>query len=172
VAVVVISFNDYSVIRDWEHADSVAAVCRRIAFAALNIAVPNTLDYDAFAETHVSESDILRWLGKSPCLLLIDELNLLNLDRKQGSRLEDFLTTQFLIDSGRHFVFSSHWLPWSGALSKFSVNVSKRGIDIFQLPLISSAADAREARLGCFDRSAGVVSGSYSSFDIIHKRTG
>ncbi len=59
ISVVFVSFNDDSVIKDWEHADPVAALCRRIAFAALDIAVPNKHDYDAFAETDATGSDIL-----------------------------------------------------------------------------------------------------------------
>jgi hypothetical protein len=145
VPVVFVSFNNYSVIQEWELADPVAALCRRIAFAALNILVPTKHHYDRFAMTDdVSEKDILSWLGKSSCVLLIDELNLLNMDRKQAGRLADFLKTHFLVDSGRYFVFSSHWLPSRGSLAGFLDYVSERGIDIFQLPLISSMLDARK----------------------------
>jgi hypothetical protein len=100
VAVVFVSFNNYSVIREWEHADPVAALCRRIAFAALNITEPTKHNYDRFALTDVTESDILRWLDDSSCVLLMDELNLLRMAQEQAQRLANFLKTHFLVDTG------------------------------------------------------------------------
>ncbi len=82
VAVVYVSFNDYSGVRDWERENPVCALCCRIAFAALfsaeSAAEPNKDLYDRFANTSVTADDVRNWLGDKPCLLLIDEVNVGN----------------------------------------------------------------------------------------------
>jgi hypothetical protein len=147
LVVIFISFNDYSAIQEWEHGDPVSALCRRIAFAALNIRRPNKDDYDAFAHTLVTGHDIRTWLGDSPCVLLIDELNLLNMTKPQAALMADFLKTHFLIRSGRFFAFSSHVVPSSESLSSFMDHVGERGVMMKQLPLIPTLKEAR-AKLG------------------------
>jgi hypothetical protein len=148
VAVICVSFNDYSSIQDWEHPDPVAALCRRIAFAALNIKNATKHDYDRFAKTNVTGSDILNWLKDSPCVLLIDEFNLLNMTREQANPMADFLKTHFLFDSGRFFVFSSHVLPKSVSLANFMDSVSDRGVKLRQLPLVPSNLRDARTKLG------------------------
>lgn len=148
VAVIFVSFNNYSAIQDWEHADPVAALCRRIAFAALNIKNPSKHDYDRFAKSNVVESDILKWLEDSQCVLLIDELNLFNTTREQANSIASFLKKRFLFDSGRFFVFSSHVLPRSVSLSNFMDSLSDRGVKSRQLPLVPRNLRDARTKLG------------------------
>jgi hypothetical protein len=148
LSVVFVSFNNYSVIKEWEHADPVSALCRRIAFAALNLPHPSKHDYDAFAKTLVTVDDVVTWLHGSKCVLLIDELNLLKMSKSHAADFTDFLKTRFLLDAGRFFVFSSHVMPSSESLSNFMDNMSNRGVNLCQLPLIPSLVDARR-KLEC-----------------------
>ena len=82
VAVIYVSFNDFSSLDPWEMRDPVGALCRRIAFAALKgrEEFPTDDDFDSFRQTMVTEGDILSWLGDTPCILLMDELNILEMD--------------------------------------------------------------------------------------------
>jgi hypothetical protein len=83
VAVVCVPFTD---VREWEHADPVHALCRRIAFAALfadaGTAEPTAGLYERFANTLVSAEDVTSWLGGRPRLLLIDNLDSLVATKK------------------------------------------------------------------------------------------
>ncbi len=98
--------NDATNLEDWEHTDPLGALCRRIAFAALG---DKSIDFDKFRATKVTPEQILEWLGNTPCLLLIDELNIMKpTDEKVMAPMADFLKENFLIGQGRYFVFSSH----------------------------------------------------------------
>ena len=143
LVVIFVSFNNYSRIRDWEYADPVAALCRRIAFAALSIEHPSDKDYDPFALTSVTMDHIVTWLHDLPCVLLIDELNLLKMDKSEAEQLACVLKSHFLTSMGRFFVFSSHVMPSSERLSNFMDSVSERQVDLRQLPLIPSLTEAR-----------------------------
>jgi hypothetical protein len=90
-----VSFNDYSPLRNWEQLDPVGALCRRIAFAALTSRdhADSKQQYNDFCTTGVTEAQILHWLGKVPCVLLIDEIN--NLEQllvKQSPAAQAFAT--------------------------------------------------------------------------------
>jgi hypothetical protein len=143
-AVVYISFNDFAALHEWELRDPVGAICRRIAFAALKQRDDTAAGFDRFRETRVTESDIGEWLGKTPCVLLIDELNVLELDATGGRLVAKFLKGLFLFTRGRYFAFSSHVVPTARGLADFLDSISERGVDILELPLIPSLAEARE----------------------------
>jgi hypothetical protein len=145
VAVVYVSFNNFSSLELWEHPDPLGALCRRIAFSALKQRDATLAGFDKFRNTDVSENDISSWLGTTPCMLLIDELNV-GLDGAEAPRvaiLAQFLKKHFLITQGRYFAFSSHVIPGGQGLTDFMDYNSERGVVIQQLPLIPSMADAR-----------------------------
>jgi hypothetical protein len=138
VAVIFVSFNNDTSVDEWELEEPVNALWRRIAFAALDITSPTKQDWKKFANTSVTSEDIMQWLGQTPCLLLIDELNLLNC----GKDVAEFLKDHFLSPVGRYFVFSSHVVPASQTLSRFMDNTSLRKVLIWELPLVVSMDDA------------------------------
>ncbi len=150
VAVVYVSFNDYSGVRDWERENPVCALCCRIAFAALfsaeSAAEPNKGLYDRFANTSVTADVVRNWLSDKPCLLLIDELNVLEMRKEKARELAEFLKANFLITTGRFFVFSSHFLPPPGTgLAFFMDHASERPLVVEMLPLLGPPiSDAQE----------------------------
>ncbi len=145
VAVVYISFNNFSSLEPWELHDPLGALCRRIAFSALKQRDATPAGFDEFRHTSVRGSDIISWLGATPCILLIDELNvgLDGVEAPHVAQLAQFLKKHFLFTRGRYFAFSSHVVPGGRGLGDFMDSVSERGIVIQQLPLIPSMADAR-----------------------------
>ncbi len=143
IAVIYVSFNDFSSLEAWEIRDPVSALCRRIAFTALRERTITREGFKVFNHTLVQENDIIQWLGNTPCLLLIDELNLLELDCFGAPLMATFLKETFLCQRGRYFAFSSHVLPSGHGLADFMDSISERGIMIHQLPLIPSISDAR-----------------------------
>ncbi len=144
VAVVYVSFNNFSSLEPWEMGDPLGALCRRIAFSALKERDATPSGFDNFRHMDVSENDISSWLGATPCLLLIDELNVLELDVTGAPVVARFLKKYFLFTRGRYFAFSSHVVPGGRGLADFMDSVSERGVVIHQLPLIPSMADARK----------------------------
>ena len=98
----------------------------------------------------MKEAHISRWLADTPCALLIDELNVLELDKDTGPLLTKFLKEEFLLKPGRYFVFSSHVVPSGRGLADFMDSISERGLIIRQLPLIPSMSDTR-SKLECPD---------------------
>jgi hypothetical protein len=96
----------------------------------------------------VKEEDILAWLGESPCILLVDEINLLpqlsKADDLTGKAFANFLKSNFLIRRQRYFIFSSHIASTSRQLSLFMDSESTRGVDVVQLPLISNLKIVRK----------------------------
>jgi hypothetical protein len=143
IAVIYVSFNDFSSLESWELRDPIAALCRRIAFSALRERNATREGFKVFNRTLVLEYDIINWLGDIPCLLLIDELNVMELDHFGAPLMAAFLKETFLYQRGRYFAFSSHVLPSGHGLADFMDSISERGIIIRQLPLIPSMADAR-----------------------------
>jgi len=80
VAVIFVTFNDFSSLQPHEQCDTANALCQRIAFAALKHAPHGTSKARAFRaflskEYDIRVRDILHWIGKSRAILLIDELN-------------------------------------------------------------------------------------------------
>jgi hypothetical protein len=143
------SFNDCSGARAWEHADPVRALCCRIAFAALftdDDAAPTAAQYAQFADAWVTANDVESWLGDRPCLLLIDELNVLEMEDEKERGLAYFLKSIFLTTKGRFFVFTSHRLPPPGTGVTFFMDhaLSERVLIVEMLPLCPSVVDAQE----------------------------
>ncbi len=65
-AVIYVSFNDYSNLAVWEKDNPLAALCRRIAFAAVVDREQGHVheQYAAFSKMDVSEKDIEDWLAR------------------------------------------------------------------------------------------------------------
>ena len=84
--------------------DPLAAIRRRIAFAALK---DKTVNFEDFRNVDFPEKELKDWLGSTPCVLLVDELNLL--DEKLDAAFSKFVKQMFLVQSGRYFIFSSNY---------------------------------------------------------------
>ena len=139
VAVVHISFNDSTPVRAGESSSPVDALCRRIMFEAYPKEAG--VSFDDFGQS--MESAVLNWLKDTPCILLIDELNVLDVRDDAARVFAMFLKTHFLTKKNRFFVFSSHVLPSGNGLSDFMDSMSERGVLVEPLPLIPSLEDAR-----------------------------
>ena len=62
IPVVMISLNDYSSLKEWEKADGVGAVCRRIAFAASQIVtLANLWDSMRISRSRIGMSLHIKW---------------------------------------------------------------------------------------------------------------
>jgi hypothetical protein len=123
-AVLYVSFNDWSSVKPWEQSQPLEALCRRIAASALcNLGIDDMHEkYEDFYNANVSADAVLKWLGKTPCVLLIDELNnltSLNDDKVQSEPLVTFLKKHFLSSENRYFIFSSHVVSTIGQLSEY-----------------------------------------------------
>jgi hypothetical protein len=142
IPVVMISLNDYSELEEWEIADGVGAVCRRIAFAASRDRDfgKSLGQYEDFStrKWNVTAQQVVGWLGDRPCVLLIDELNNL----PQSRALGEFLKRKFVSPRNRYLVFSSHVLATTGELSQFMDSASSRQVILRPLPLIPSLQEA------------------------------
>eukprot|EP00980_Cylindrotheca_fusiformis_P003371 scaffold749_cov97-Cylindrotheca_fusiformis.AAC.1 len=105
-AIIYVSFNGHMPLSPWEKCRPLEALCRRILYTALG-GKPNPIDFNSFATSTVFEKeDVTDWLGNANCILLIDELNLL--EATMNEDLATFLKDTFLLDTGRALVFSSH----------------------------------------------------------------
>ena len=92
-AIIYVSFNGFTSLEPWEYEQPLEALCRRILFAALG--EKDTRSFRDFIEsTTANESDVIDWLGNTPCILLAD--------------FAVFLKVTFLVPAGRALVFSSH----------------------------------------------------------------
>jgi hypothetical protein len=135
LSIIFVSANDTTDLRDDEQSDPVGAICRRIAFAALKDPVK---DFDSFRNTLVTQEQIQKWIGDTPCVLLIDELNLVDELLKTGSTLGHdlavFLKKTFLCHN-RHLVFTSHIVSVTSSLELYMEKVSEREVIIVRLPL-------------------------------------
>jgi len=136
VAVIYISFTAHSSLLKWETMNPIDAICRRIAFAAL----PNTAgeSFEKFAETvEVSSSAVLKWLGNTPRILLIDELDsFTNLQNPESILMQEmgaFLKMNFLSRANQYFVFSSKGMLTTDQLSQFL----ERAVLIRELPIVA-----------------------------------
>jgi hypothetical protein len=142
--VLFVSFNEFSSIASWEQRDPVGALCRRIAFAARK---DRSLEYKTFAKAEVTGDQIIEWLGDTPRILVIDELNKINLllraDRSEvADDLGLFLKNFFLMKANSYFIFSSHIVSLTEKLSKHMTSPSDRDVIVRELPTIRSVADA------------------------------
>ena len=141
-AIIYVSMNDRSSIKPWEQEDPTAALCRRIAFAAQKNL--NIRKFKSMKNVAVTVRQIEAWLGDTPCVLLVDELNLIkDLDVSSGSsakatELAQFIKENFLISKGRYFVFSSHVVYTLPLLSNFMESTSNRNVLAPEMPIIPS----------------------------------
>jgi hypothetical protein len=147
IAVIYVTFSNFSSWLPWKNQDAVGALLRRIAFTcSINrSAMPEHHSYAAFEELDVHVDHITNWLGDTPCILLIDELNVLDMDKAQSEKMASFLKTHFLVSKNRYFAFSSHVAPTGKGLANFFDSISERKCLSKQLPLIPAdgLADAR-----------------------------
>ena len=97
-----------------------------------------------FAEnTIIRKEDVLLWLGEQECILIIDELNLV--EAAMNADFASFLKDNFLVDAGRALVFSSHVISTIDALTSCMHTPSERTVVTKKLPLAQSLAEVREA---------------------------
>jgi len=89
IPVLLITFSDYSTVskESGEQGDPLSALLFRIAFVAMN---KPPFTFSIFRENYaVSEADIRAWLGKSKCVLLLDELNRLTALFEDANELKE-----------------------------------------------------------------------------------
>jgi hypothetical protein len=143
-AILFVSCNDDTPLAAWELDDPLGALCRRIAFSALDIESRSEQVWLWFRNALVTSTDVTEWLGNTPCLLLIDKLNLFTMTGPKAAEVADFLRVFFLRPAGRYFVFSSHVVPASDMLSAFmDIMSARRKVIIWELPLVWRMAEAR-----------------------------
>jgi hypothetical protein len=138
--VLYVTFNGFSSIDDdvgdWEQQNPIEALCRRIAFAAWkerDFKKSRDQYNKHFRFASVDRAWVESWLDvQRPCVLLIDELNLV----KNLGRLSKMLKEVFLVKAGRYFVFSTHVSNTSEELSEYMDSVSARSAEHRALPLI------------------------------------
>lgn len=116
IPVLLITFNDYSTLSKGsdEQDNPLSALLIRIAFVAMNERPYS--GFTAFRNSYVaSVEEIQKWLGKSPCVLLLDEVNRLEVlkstDKDKmalASQFWEFIRDEFLAPEGRMLAFSSH----------------------------------------------------------------
>lgn len=144
----VVSFNDSSATKTAEQDDPLAALTRRIAFAAYKGQRTTDNFNEKFRHLVVSEKSVIQWLGRARCVLLIDELNNLeNLASRTtaSEAFADFLKENFLKVAGRYFVFTTHEVFVTGQLSLLMDSKSNRKFAYRALPFIPSLIAAQNA---------------------------
>ena len=159
VTVIFVSLNDFSPLDHDDQEDPLQALLLRIAFAALrsrNAAgrKGKTLSqqFSEFREENyaITKTDILLWLGDSPALLVVDELN--NLDEltvkksPKATEFAAFVKEFFLKTQGRYFIFSTHILS---SLECFGVfldpsKASERNVVLQEPPLVNNLSTVLE----------------------------
>ena len=101
---------------------------------------------------HVEPKDIETWLGDTPAVLIVDELNNLQELLKKGStsasKFGHFIKRNFLDRHKRYFIFSSHIL---GALEFFSLHVdpsggSMRTVLLQEIPILENLEEGMELK--------------------------
>ena len=147
VACLYVSFNDNTSLRHWEQECPLQALLRRIAFHALPpeaTAISTGTRFSNFSQDRPiwEEKLFLKWLGDTPCLLLLDDLNnwekLTETNSAEASKFGDFIKSNFISRENRYFVFSSHTLatlPFFGNFIDPSIG-SSRAITLEELPLV------------------------------------
>ena len=103
--------------------------------------------FEAFRYAKCSPENVKNYLKSTPCILLIDEINLvegiLEKESVAGENFADFVKDIFLCRKNRYFIYSSHVLNFIGKLSLHMESVSSREVIVKQLPLIPSLDVAR-----------------------------
>jgi hypothetical protein len=131
VTILYVTFNDFSSLQPWEQSNPVEALLRRIAFASLRGRdySRSREQYAPFRTAHVAEDQMLAWLGQAPCLLLIDELNLVTELSNKGSaigrNISEFLKEDFLGPCNRQACHFDH----AAALHFHGVSQQSRGVN-------------------------------------------
>ena len=148
----VVSFNDSSDAKAVEQDNPLAALTRRIAFAAYTGKKTAKNFNDIFRPMVVSDESIRKWLGQTRCVLLMDELNKLeNLanptaeSQRSAERFAEFLKDNFLKSAGRYFVFTTHEVFIKRKLSNLMDSKSNQNFVHRALPLIPSLVAAQNA---------------------------
>ena len=155
--VIYVTLNDWSSMRPEEQGDPLLALCRRIAFVASKDSNATKFQgpkWNAFYESniHVEPEDIEEWLGDTPAVLIVDELNNLDELLKKGSNAASefglFIKCNFLDRPKRYFIFSSHNL---GAQEFFSLYVdpsggSMRAVLLQEIPILQSLEDGMKLK--------------------------
>jgi hypothetical protein len=143
-AIIFVTFNGNTSLVDWEQLDPVGALCCRIAFAARKAVDerPEAEQWAAFRDAFVvTRAAIEHWLGRSPCVLLMDELNYLYRlqDRTfaPAHKLVTLLLDVMLKPAQRIFVFSSHEVRTTSDVARLFSTPSARGVIIQNLPIVT-----------------------------------
>jgi hypothetical protein len=150
VCVLYVSLNDFSSIETKEQVDPTGALCRRIAFSAMKGQDFEDLgaQFGPFLQKSASQNLIRDWLGQSPCVLLVDELNnLKSLERYGDESAREcafFLKKMFLNLKNRYLVFSSHVVSTTLQLSTFMESSSSREVILRTLPVIPKVTIAAQ----------------------------
>ena len=145
-----VCFNDTTSIEPWEQDDPLQALLRRIAFGAAAKTEEKPQSFASFMEDRPTwdMASFLEWIGNTPCLLLIDELNLLKKFTERGSleasNFGIFLKKYFIGMENRYLVFSSHLLGTLNFFSRYldSSEASSRHVELLDLPLVPSLQQA------------------------------
>eukprot|EP00522_Entomoneis_paludosa_P011916 CAMPEP_0172440764 /NCGR_PEP_ID=MMETSP1065-20121228/1375_1 /TAXON_ID=265537 /ORGANISM="Amphiprora paludosa, Strain CCMP125" /LENGTH=660 /DNA_ID=CAMNT_0013189773 /DNA_START=135 /DNA_END=2120 /DNA_ORIENTATION=- len=141
-AIIYVSFNGQTQLSPEEKLHPLEAVCRRIMYTATT-GKPNQSDFDSFAKsTAFRENDVNDWLGTSKCILLIDELNLI--ESTMDAEFATFLKKTFLMPPGRGLVFSSHVVSINDTLTNCMRSPSDREVRIQKLPIAQDLVAARK----------------------------
>jgi hypothetical protein len=127
-AIIYVSFIGQTNLLPWEKTGlPLQALCRRIMFAAL--ADKDAKGFQRFAEsTEVQKED-----GDTKCILLIDELNLV--ETAMDNDFAFFLKNTFMKDVGRALVFSSRVISVNNVLKRFMDSPNERAVITKKLPL-------------------------------------
>eukprot|EP00978_Attheya_sp_CCMP212_P031343 scaffold118117_cov47-Attheya_sp.AAC.1 len=149
VAIIYVSFNGQTKLLPWENKQSepplqalLQALCRRIMFAALPVGDKDAISFHSFAESaYIQKVDVMEWLDDTKCILLIDDLNLVETAMDQEFAL--FLKDMFMKDVGRALVFSSHVISVNNKLTAFMESPNERAVITKKLPLAQNLAQAK-----------------------------
>jgi hypothetical protein len=149
VSFIFVSFNGFSVLDEYDQEEPLQALLLRIAFAAYREKDnrPKSVQLAEFRKKNyaIQESDILKWLGQKPAILLVDELNSLRENSPKATEVAMFIKTNFLAPPGRFFVFSTNILSTLEAFGEFldPTNASERSVLLQELPLLHSLTEAK-----------------------------
>ena len=155
LAVLFVSFNDFSPLVHDEQQDPLQALLRRIVFQATKEYSTDSSKEEAFdifreQEAIFNPSQFRTWLGQTPAILLVDELNnLIELTQPNSASASDFgkfVKSNFISKASRYMVFSSHIIGTLGDLTNFvdPSKGSKRRVILQALPRISGLSMAKK----------------------------
>jgi hypothetical protein len=141
--IVYVTFNTATPLQHKPVTDPMGELCVRIAFAALKGRTPHNAHefYKFSSENKVDEKWVKDWLGNQKCIILIDELNVLQ--DAIDADLASFLKNNVLLQSGRGMVFSSHVPSLNRKLSDLMNSDRNREVITRPLPVIPSLQEAR-----------------------------